>query len=161
MVLEREMELTRKHIKKVGLAKILFIYLFVLILIITIEVFASLNIYMLRQTDGGVPFLREIFSALAIIIAAFTVIANMVFIGQGSKSEKEFHYYFRTRPLIIFSVTAILGDIFAVFLAGRTTFPYIIFFTSLIALNIFAVGFAVYSTEKVLNKDIRAFSLQR
>jgi hypothetical protein len=154
MILERERELTREHIKKVGMTKILVTYLLVLCAIVIVEAFASLNIYLLNEAEKGVPLLREIFSALAIIIASFTVIANIVFLGGKSKADREFHYYFRTRPLLLYSFTAIAGDIFAVFLAHNTGFPYIVFFTSLIALNLFAIGFAIYSTEKALNREI-------
>lgn len=149
-LLSREMELMREHIKKKGIGKLLTVYAFVFVLVIIIETFASYNLYLLGQTHGQIPLLREIFSATAIVVAAFTVIANVVFMGGRTKSEREFIYYFRTRPLVVLSSTAILGDIVAVFLHTETGHGYIIFFTSLIALNLLAVGFAVYGSEKAI-----------
>lgn len=151
-ILEKERALMRKHIKEVGIAKILLTYFFILMLVILIEAFASYNIFMIKDIHAEVPLLREIFSAMAIIIAAFTIIANMVFLGGRSRADKEFHYYFRTRPLLLFSGTAVIGDIFAIFYAGNATYPFIVFFTSLIALNIFTAGFAIHATEKALSK---------
>jgi hypothetical protein len=151
--LKRERQLMRKFVKDVGVAKIILTTLFILVIVILIEAFASYNIYMLKETAEGIPFLRELFSAVAIMVAAFTVIANIVFRGGRTKADREFHYYFRTRPLLLFSTTAILGDLFAVFLiGGRTSFPYVVFFTSLIALNLFAIGFAIHCTEKAMER---------
>lgn len=144
----------REHVKRVGIVRLILIYLFVLVIIIIIEAFASLNIYLLEEGAQGEPVLREIFSMVAIIVAAFTVIANILFLGGRSKADREFHYYFRTRPLLIYSATAIMGDIIAVLLAGKTTYPYMVFYTSLIALNLFAIGFAIHAVEKVIRKGI-------
>jgi hypothetical protein len=158
-VLNRERELMRKHVKKVGWKRILLMYALVLVVIIIIEAFASLNIYLLRESPQGVPILRDVFSVIAIIVAAFTIIANLVFLGGRSKADREFHYFFSTRPLLLFSGTAIIGDIVAVFLVGRAGFAYIVFFSSLIALNIFAIGYAVYCTERALSRHKRTLSL--
>ncbi|MBU2561484.1 MAG: hypothetical protein KKD17_04245 [Nanoarchaeota archaeon] len=154
MFLKRERELMRKHVKRVGIGRLLLTSLFVLIVIVVIEAFASLNIYLLEEGAKGEPVLREIFSMVAIIVAAFTIIANILFLGGRSKADREFHYYFRTRPLLIFSATAIIGDIVAVLVVGKTTYPYMVFYTSLIALNLFAIGFAIHAVEKVISKEI-------
>ena len=152
MILERERELMKEHVKKVGVRHILLMYLFVLFVIVLVEGFASFNIHLLKEVEGGAMILRDIFSTVAIVVVAFTFIANIVFLGGRTKADREFHYYFRTRPLLLFSATAVLGDAVAVFLVHNTSYPYVVFFTSLIALNIFAIGFAIYSTEKVLRQ---------
>jgi len=154
MVLDRERELMRKHIKKVGIKHILVTYIFVLILVIFVELFASYNIHLLDQMPGGSLILREIFSVVAVVVVVFTVVANIVFMGGRKKADKEFHYYFRTRPLLLFSGTAVLGDIVAVFIVHNTSFVYMVFFTSLIALNMIAIGFALWSAEKAIKKGI-------
>ena len=159
MILKRERELMRKHVNDVGMAKLLLMYLFALIIIVIIEVFASINLHILAQTEGSHTILRDIFSIVAIIVVAFTVIANIVFLGGTTKADREFHYYFRTRPLLLYSTIAVAGDIFAVFVVHNLSYPYIVFFTSLIALNLWAIGFAVYSTEKALEKNKNAVSL--
>ena len=158
-MLDRERELMRKHVEKVGWGKILLMYALVLVVIIIIETFASFNIYLLRRSPEEVPILRDLFSMIAIIVAAFTIIANLVFQGGRTKADREFHYFFSTRPLLLFSGTAIVGDIAAVFLVGRTGFAYTVFFTSLIALNLFAIGYAIYCTEKALLKRKQTLSL--
>lgn len=158
-MLDRERELMRKYVNKVGWAKILLMYTIVLVVIIIIEAFASLNIYVLGESPSGVPILREMFSMIAIIVAVFTIIANLVFQGGMTKADREFHYFFRTRPLLLFSGTAIVGDIIAVFLVGRASFPYIVFFTSLISLNIFTIGYAIYCTEKTLSRHKKTLYL--
>jgi hypothetical protein len=146
-MLEREKELLREHIKKVGIARLLVTYLLVIIFIIAVEVFASLNIYLLEGSEHSEPILRDVFSITAIVVAVFTVIANVVFAGSGSKHDRDFHYYFRIRPLMIYSVTAIVGDIVAVALAGETSYIYVVFFTSMIALSLFSIVFAVHTAE--------------
>ncbi|MFC1742219.1 hypothetical protein ACFL3V_06810, partial [Nanoarchaeota archaeon] len=151
----KERRLMQKHVKKVGWKHLLLTYAFVLLLIVIIETFASLNIYLLRETDVGIPVLRELFSTIAIFVAVFTVIANIIFMGGSSKTEREFQYYFRTRPLLLFSTTAIVGDIFAVYLVGRVSYPYIVFFTSLIALNVFTFGFAIYGLERYIRSQFK------
>lgn len=159
MVLEKEMQLMREHVKKVGVKRLLLMYLMVLLIIVIIEVFASFNLYLITESEGSHTILRDIFSTVAIMVIAFTVIANVVFLGGRTKADREFHYYFRTRPLLIYSTVAVLGDIFAVFVIHNFSYPYIVFLTSLIALNLWAIGFAVYATEKVLQKDKRTVSL--
>ncbi|MBW2972253.1 hypothetical protein KY359_04425 [Candidatus Woesearchaeota archaeon] len=152
MVLDRERELMRDHVKKVGVRHILITYIFVLAVIIFIEAFASYNIHLLKEVEGGAMIMRDIFSIVAVIVVAFTVVANIIFLGGRSKADTEFHYYFRTRPLLLYSATAVIGDIIAVFLVHNTSYPYMVFFTSLIALNLFAIGFAIYSVEKAISK---------
>lgn len=156
MILKRERELMKEHVKKVGLGKLLLTYILILIAIVIIEAFASLNIYLLTEVAGGARIMRDIFSTVAIIVAAFTVIANVVFLGGRTKADREFHYYFSTRPLLLYSGTAIVGDIIAIFLVHNTSYPYIVFFTSLIALNIFAIGFALYSVERVIKRGVKS-----
>ena len=159
MILKQERELMRKHVKNIGLNKILLMYLFALIIIVIIEVFASINLHILAQTEGNHTILRDIFSIVAIIVVTFTVIANVIFLGGKTKADREFHYYFRTRPLLLYSTIAVAGDIFAVFVVHNLNYPYMVFFTALIALNLWAIGFAIYSTEKVLEKNKKVFSL--
>jgi hypothetical protein len=154
MFLKKERELTRKHVKKLGVGRLLLTYALVLFAIILIEAFASINIHLLKEVEGGAMIMRDIFSVIAIVVAMFTVIANIVFLGGRTKEDREFHYYFSTRPLLLYSGTAVIGDIIAIFLVHNTSYPYIIFFTSLITLNIFAIGFAVYSVERVIRKGI-------
>ncbi len=153
-MLDRERQLMRQHIRKVGVRHIILTYLFVLFFIIIIEVFASYNIQVLQQVEDGSAMLRELFSVIAIVVVAFTVIANLVFLGGKKKSDREFHYYFRTRPLLLFSSVAVLGDLVAIFVAHNTGYGYVVFYTSLIALNLFALGFAVYSAESAIRKGI-------
>jgi hypothetical protein len=150
MILKRERELTKEYVKKMGAKRILLTYLLVLLVIIVLESFASFNIHLLKEVEHGAMIMRDIFSTIAIIVVAFTVIANIIFLGGRTKEDREFHYYFRTRPLLLYSATAVLGDIIAIFLVHNTSYPYIVFFTSLISLNIFAIGFAIYSTENAL-----------
>ena len=149
-MLERERELMREHIKKVGVARLILTYIIVLIIIIIIEVFASYNIYALQSTEHAEPVLREVFAMIAIIVAVFSIIARTVFLGARDKASREFNYYFRLRPLLIFSAVAIVGDLVAVTLSGETSYPYVVFFTSLIAISVFAIGFAIYSAEKAI-----------
>jgi hypothetical protein len=146
-MLEIERKLLLEHIKEVGIARLLFMYLLVIIFIIVVEAFASFNIYILEESQQSTPILRDVFSITAITVAVFTVIANAVFAGSGSKHDRDFHYYFRIRPLMIYSVTAIVGDIIAVALAGRTSYIYVVFFTSMIALSLFSIVFAVHTAE--------------
>jgi hypothetical protein len=153
-LLEREMELMREHVKEVGVRHIMLTYLFVLAFIIFIEAFASYNIQVLQQVENSSAVLREIFSIIAVVVVAFTVIANIVFLGGRKKADREFHYYFRTRPLLLFSSVAVLGDLVAIFVAHKTGYGYVVFYTSLIALNLFALLFAVYSAERAISKGI-------
>ncbi|MBW2968172.1 hypothetical protein KY362_06830 [Candidatus Woesearchaeota archaeon] len=148
------MELMHKHVKEVGIAKLLLMYLFVIIVIVIIETFVSYNIYILEEIPGGVPILRELFSTVAIVVAMFAIVSNVVFFSGRRGKRREFHYYFHMRPLLLFSMTAIIGDIFAWFLVGRTGYFYAVFFTALLTLNIYATGFAIYSVEKYLKKGL-------
>lgn len=159
MLLDKERELMRKHVRKTGIKRLLLMYLLALIIIVVIEVFASLNLHILAEVEGRATILRDVFSTVAILVVAFTVIANIVFMGGRTKADREFHYYFRTRPLLLYSTVAVAGDIFAVFVVHNLSHPYIVFFTALIALNLWALGFAVYSTERALEKNKRAVSL--
>jgi len=144
----------KEHIKKVGVRHILITYLFVLIAITLIESFASYNIQVLQHIENSSAIFREMFSIIAVIVVAFTVIANIVFMGGRKKADREFHYYFRTRPLILFTSVAVIGDMVAIFVAHNTGYGYVVFYTSLIALNIFAVAFAIYSAERAIRKGI-------
>ncbi|NQU78752.1 hypothetical protein HQ545_03195 [Candidatus Woesearchaeota archaeon] len=64
----------------------------------------------------------------------------------------------RTKHLPLYSTIAIVGDLIAISVAHNTSAPYVIFFSALIALNIFAVGFAIYSVEKSVKKEITSSS---
>jgi hypothetical protein len=142
----------REHIKKVGAGKLAVLYLLVLATVVVIEIFATYNLQMIDEIRDSARILRELFSTIAIIVAAFTVIANVVFVGGKTKADREFHYYFRTRPLWVYSATAIIGDIVAIFLAHNTGYAYTVFFTSLIAVNIISIAFALHSAEKAISK---------
>ncbi len=144
----------RKHVNKVGVPKLLLTYLLALIVVIVVEVFASVNLHLLQDVPDASLILRDVFSVIAIMVAAFTVIANIVFLGGRTKEDREFHYYFRTRPLLLYSGGAILGDLVAIFLIHNTSFGYMVFYTALIALNVFAIGFAIHATEKMLKSSI-------
>jgi hypothetical protein len=149
-MLEREKELMREHIKKVGLARLILIYLIVIIIIIIIEAFASYNIYTLQSTGSSGPVLTEAFPIMAIMVAVLSIIARTVLLGERDKAAKEFNYYFRIRPLVVFSVVAIAGDLVALTLSGETSYPYVVFFTSFIAISLYTMGFAVFSAEKAM-----------
>ncbi len=154
MILKRERELMRQHINKVGVRHILITYLFILLAIIFIEAFASYNIHMIQEVEHSSVILREIFSIIAVMVVVFTIISNIIFLGGRKKADREFHYYFRTRPLLLFTTVAVIGDIIAIFVAHNTGYGYVVFYTALISLNIFALGFAAYSAEKAIKKGI-------
>ncbi|MFH1063446.1 MAG: hypothetical protein V1729_00030 [Candidatus Woesearchaeota archaeon] len=154
LISKRERELMKKHVKRVGFPKLFLTYLVALVVVIVIEVFASVNLHLIRDVPDGSLILRDVFSIIAIMVAAFTVIANIVFLGGRTKEDREFHYYFRTRPILMYSGSAILGDIVAIFMIHNTSFAYMVFYTALIALNVFAMGFAIHSTERMLKSSI-------
>ena len=143
----------REHIKRAGAAKIILTSLFVIFLIIIIESFAAYNILVLHLADGDGAILKDTFSILAIAVAASTIIAKTVFTRWKDKHAAEFHYYFRIRPMLLYSAVAVLGDMAAISFVQKTSYIYIVFFTSLIAINIFATGFAIYSAEKAIKKE--------
>lgn len=143
----------REHIRRVGVNRLIITYLIVLLFVFLVEAYASYNIHILHNVEGGAAVLRDIFSMVAVIVAAFTVIANVVFAGGKTKADREFHYYFRTRPLWVYSATAVIGDVIAIFLAHNTGYAYTVFFTSLLAINIIAILFAIHAAEKAIRKE--------
>ncbi len=149
-----EHELMRKYVEEVGKKRIVITSLIVLALVFGIEVFASINIHLLHQVEHGPMVLRDIFSMIAVFVAAFTIIANLIFQGGLSEEDRKIHYYFRTRPLIVMSVVAVLGDVIAISLVHNTGYLYVVFFTSLIAINVLTIFFAIHSIEKAIRKDI-------
>ena len=154
MLLQKERELMRQHVKNVGLIRILLTYLLILVVIIAVESLASYKIHLIKDVVHSAAILRDVFSIIAVMVVTFTIISNTVFIGGRKKADREFHYYFRTRPLLFFSGVAVFGDIIAISVAHNTGPGYIMFYASLISLNVFAIGLAIHSAEKAISKGI-------
>jgi len=130
-------------------------YVVLLLVVIIVEAFASINIHLLTRVEHGAVVLRDVFSSIAVFVAAFTIISNIVFVtGKADGDDPEFIFNFRTWHLLTISFIAVAGDILAIFIAHKTGFAYIAFFTVLIALNVLAVGLAIHSVEKALKREL-------
>ena len=146
---EKEMQMMREHLKGVSKTQMAAILLLVILTVAVTEFFASMNFYMLQNTLVRSQVLLGLFSILGVLTIMLSTIAQILISGE---KDKEFNFYFRTRPLWVLSLTAIIGDIIAVFMTTHASYYYVVFFTSLTAINILAIGFALYCMEKSIEK---------
>jgi len=145
MMFEKEMKMMREHLKGVSKTEIAVTLILVILTVAVTEFFASMNFYMLQNTLVRSSMLLGLFSILGVLTIMLSTIAQILISGE---KDKEFNYYFRTRPLWVLSLTSIIGDIVAVFMTTHASYYYVVFFTSLTAINILAIGFAIYCMEK-------------
>jgi hypothetical protein len=151
MFFAREKELMREYVRKTNKTSLAVTFIILIITIAVTEFFASFNIYLLQHVPQSEKILLGFFE----ISALLTITAALLSLIIVSGMTDEFNYYFRKRPLMIFASAATIGNFAAFFVIENTSYPYVVFFSSLTAINVLTIAFSIYSAENVLEEKHR------